>query len=197
MSEFWNQRYAADEYAYGTRPNLFFKEQIEKLQPGSVLFAAEGEGRNAVFAAQLGWSVTAFDLSTEGKRKAGNLASGNGVNISYLVAGYEDVSFEPESFDCIVLVFAHMPAEKREEYHRRLMSFLKLGGTMILEGFSKEQINFNSGGPRDLKMLFSKAELESDFNQLSDLNIEEEEIELDEGPFHQGKAAVIRLIGKK
>lgn len=197
MSEFWNQRYSAEEFAYGTEPNLFFKEHIEKLTPGKILFPAEGEGRNAVYAARLGWDVTAFDVSVEGKRKAELLAAKNSVTINYLLAGYDDIYFEPETFDCVVLVFAHIDSDKREEYHRKMISFLKPGGFLLLEGFSKKQINNNSGGPRDFRLLYSKAELETDFQHLSVLKTEEPDVELNEGQFHNGIASVIRVVGKK
>lgn len=197
MSEFWNQRYAAEEFAYGTDPNLFFKEQLEKIKKGKILLPAEGEGRNAVFAASLGWDVTAFDISTEGKRKAGELGARNKVSFNYLIADYENIQFEPATFDCIALIFAHMPADKRTEYHQKMLSFLKPGGFVLLEGFSKKQINYSSGGPRDFRMLYSKAELETDFQQLSILQIKEVETELNEGGFHNGTAALVRLVGKK
>jgi len=197
MNDFWNERYASELYAYGTSPNQFFKENIEKLNPGKILFPAEGEGRNAVFAAKLGWSVSAFDLSSEGKRKADLLAAENKVEIDYKIAGFADISFETGQFDCIVLIFAHIPPIKRAEFHRKMISFLKPGGILILEGFSKKQIQFNSGGPRDLQMLFSEKELQTDFKLLSHLEISETETILNEGPFHQGKAAVIRVLGKK
>ena len=197
MSEFWNQRYAAEEFAYGTDPNLFFKEQLEKIKKGKILLPAEGEGRNAVFAASLDWDVTAFDISTEGKRKAGELAARNKVSFNYLIADYENIQFEPATFDCIALIFAHMPADKRTEYHQKMLSFLKPGGFVLLEGFSKKQINYSSGGPRDFRMLYSKAELETDFQQLSILQIKEVETELNEGGFHNGTAALVRLVGKK
>ena len=60
MKEFWNSRYQEKEYAYGLEPNLFFKSELIKLIPGKALFPAEGEGRNAVFAAKSGWEVTAL-----------------------------------------------------------------------------------------------------------------------------------------
>ena len=197
MSEFWNQRYAAAEFAYGTEPNLFFKEQIEKLKPGKILFPAEGEGRNAVYAARLGWEVTAFDVSIQGKRKAGLLATENTVKINYMIAGYDDIYFDPETFDCIVLVYAHIDSDKREEYHHKMISFLKPGGFLLLEGFSKKQINNNSGGPRDFRLLYSMTELESDFQNLSILKTEELDVELNEGQFHKGIASVVRVVGKK
>lgn len=197
MTEFWNERYAASEYAYGTEPNLFFRENIEKIPPGKILFPAEGEGRNAVFAAKLGWDVTAFDVSIEGKKKAELLAGSNSVKIDYLIGNYDIVSFPINHFDCIVLIFAHMNPSKRKEYHQKLISFLRPGGIIILEGFSKKQINNNSGGPRDINMLFSEDEIQSDFLLLSELIITETDYNLDEGPFHQGIASVIRVKGIK
>ncbi len=106
MNDFWNERYATLEYAYGTEPNQFYKEQLAMLATGKILFPAEGEGRNAVYAATQGWQVTAFDPSIEGKRKAEQLASENGVSIDYQIDNYEFVDFSPELFDCIVLIFA-------------------------------------------------------------------------------------------
>ncbi|NQU54916.1 MAG: class I SAM-dependent methyltransferase [Bacteroidetes bacterium] len=173
------------------------KQELEKLTPCKILFPAEGEGRNAVFAATLGWNVTAFDPSIEGKNKAELLAQKKGVQINYLIDSYENVVFQKEQFDCIVLVFAHMHPLKRNEYHKKLMTFLKPGGTLILEGFSKKQINNTSGGPGNIDMLFSEQELQKDFNSFSKLNIIETNMDLDEGSFHQGNAAVIRVLGIK
>lgn len=197
MNNFWNERYSTVEYAYGTRPNEFYKKQLEKLNPGKILFPAEGEGRNAVYAAKQGWQVTAFDPSTEGKRKAELLALLNNVVIDYLISDYERISFPSESFDCVVLIFAHMHPFKRLEYHKKMVSFLKPGGTLILEGFSKRQIDYKTGGPLDIGMLFSKEELENDFSEFAKIEIAETNTYLDEGPFHQGTAAVIRVLGKK
>ena len=78
-----------------------------------------------------------------------------------------------------------------------MLKFLKPGGIVILEGFSKEQIKNNTAGPKDINMLYSIRELKEDFSQFSELDVWEEEIMLDEGEFHSGKSSVIRLIGKK
>ncbi len=197
MSNFWNERYANDEYVYGTEPNQFYKEEIKKLTPGKILFPAEGEGRNAVYAATQGWNVTAFDASSEGKRKAEKLASTRGVTIDYLISNYDDIQFTPALFDCIVMTYTHMPPLKRNEYHQKLISFLKPGGKLILEGFSKEQIENNTGGPKDINMLFSEEELKTDFKDLSHLFIEKTKVTLREGLFHQGESAIIRAVGTR
>lgn len=195
MTEIWNQRYAQKEYVYGIKPNEFYKDQLLKLQPGKILFPAEGEGRNAVFAALNGWDVVAFDSSLEAKKKAEKLAAENKVELKYLISSIEEFEFEENSFDAIVLVFVH--TENRDENHRKLIRFLKPGGTLILEGFSKNQLSNNSGGPRNLSMLFSAEELNNDFQSLNDLNISELDIELEEGLLHIGKASVIRIVGTK
>ena len=197
MNEFWNQRYSATEFAYGEQPNSFIAEELKKLSPGKILFPAEGEGRNAVYAAKLGFEVTAFDPSSEGKKKAEMLAASEKVNIDSRLMGYENVDFPRASFDCIVLVFAHMPGSMRNLVHHKLVSCLKPGGKLILEGFSKEQIQKESGGPRSLDFLFSEKELRLDFSEFLSLEIEEREVVLDEGPYHQGPASVIRVVGVK
>lgn len=197
MNNFWNERYKTIDYAYGIEPNSFLKNQLMNMTPGKILFPAEGEGRNAVYAATKGWQVTAFDQSIEGKRKADLLALQKGVKIDYKIDNFEFVEFPLKSFDCVALVFAHINPVKREEYHKKLISFLKFGGKLILEGFSKNQINNNSGGPRDIDMLFSEKEMENDFGSLSKLDISEEEVILNEGTFHQGLASVIRVTGIK
>jgi SAM-dependent methyltransferase len=197
MIEFWNKRYAETEFAYGTKPNRFFKEQILNCEPGRILFPGEGEGRNAVYAAQLGFEAVAFDPSVEGINKAKKLADKFNVTIDYRNESYDSIQLQNKSFDYLVLIFAHMPATLRPVYHRKMIEFLKPGGKLILQGFSKEQITRSSGGPKDLSMLFSIDELKSDFNMLSDIIIEKKEEILNEGPFHQGPASVIEIIGKK
>ena len=91
--ERWDKRYSNDEFAYGEEPNNYLKEQLEKLPPGAILFPAEGEVRNAVFAAKLGWIVSAFDISIEGKSKALQLATANNVTIDYEVGALETLNY--------------------------------------------------------------------------------------------------------
>ena len=197
MQEFWDKRYSEKEYAYGESPNQFFMNEIQNLEPGTLLLPAEGEGRNAVFAAGIGWNVTAFDYSINAIQKAINLAKKKNVNFEYLHRNFDSLKLIDEHFDCIALTFVHPPAEKRCSIHRNLLNYLKIGGKLILEGFSKKQIDKNSGGPKNKEMLFSKEEIARDFEQLKDIKISEEEIILQEGIYHRGPASVIRLTGIK
>jgi 2-polyprenyl-3-methyl-5-hydroxy-6-metoxy-1,4-benzoquinol methylase len=195
--EMWDRRYADSEYVYETNPNEFFKQEIDKLVPGKILLPAEGEGRNAVYAAEKGWIVSAFDQSDEGRKKALHLATDRGVTIEYQIRNLETIGYPENHFDAIALVFVHTPGLKRQQIHRTLIRFLKPGGMVILTGFSKEQLQFSSGGPREESMLFSQQELKDDFSDLDVRSIEISVREVEEGDFHRGKASVIQMVAVK
>jgi len=195
MESEWNQRYSQSEYVYGTEPNVFFQEELSKLKPGRILLPAEGEGRNAVYAAGQGWDVYAFDSSIEAKAKAMRLASQNEVTIKYDVLDYKDVDYNMESFDAIAMIYAHNMS--RQSVNKRLQHFLKKGGIFIIEGFSVKQINSNSGGPKKLEMLYTVDDLKFDFDGFSRLKVWEQKIELREGHKHNGLGTVVRLLGVK
>lgn len=201
-TERWNDRYSKEEFAYGEQPNTYLKEQLEKLPAGTILFAAEGEGRNAVFAAKLGWQVSAFDISMEGKNKALKLAKANNVGIDYEIGLLPDLNYSNQQFDAIALIYAHFPADIKSLYHKILDTLLRKGGIIIFEAFSKKHLaylakNENVGGPKDIDILFSIEEIKSDFANYDILELEEKEIELNEGLFHNGTGSVIRFLGRK
>jgi Methyltransferase domain len=201
-TERWNGRYGKDEFAYGEQPNNFLKEQLEKLDPGTILFPAEGEGRNAVFAAKLGWTVSAFDISVEGKNKALRLAETNNVTIDYQVGELQTLNYNTEQFDAIALIYAHFPADIKSLYHKTLDKYLRNKGVVIFEAFSKRHIEYITrnekvGGPKDIAMLFSSDELKLDFVNYEIIELAEKEIELSEGLFHNGIGSVIRFVGRK
>ncbi len=198
----WENRYKDDEYAFGEDSNEFFREQITKLPAGKILLGAEGEGRNAVFAAKQGWRVSAFDISAQGKRKALQLAQKNGVAIDYKLGELPNLAYERGMFDAVGLVYAHFPAEVRSEYHRLLDSYLRVGGTVILEAFGKNHreyrlANPKVGGPADLATLFSTEEVRAVFPGYKIVVLEERVITLREGKFHDGEGSVIRFVGRK
>ena len=120
----WDTRFGKEEYAYGTRPNEYLKEKLTGLTPGNILFPAEGEGRNAVYAAKLGWNVSAFDISTEGRKKALKLADQNQVGIDYQIGELQTLGYQEEQFDAIALIYAHFPPHIRKDYHQLLSTYL-------------------------------------------------------------------------
>jgi SAM-dependent methyltransferase len=197
MKEMWDDRYSGETYAYGTEPNAFFRKVLDTLEPGRLLVPADGEGRNGVYAATRGWDVLAIDFSQNARRKAVELANQRKVRIHYLISDLFQYPYPHERFDAVALIFVHMPAEKRTQLHHLLLSALKPGGTLFIEAFSKKQLRYASGGPRDEGLLFSSEDLKNDFEGLDIVLLSEEDVVINEGPFHQGKASVVRLIAVK
>lgn len=203
MTEMWNDRYSSSDYAYGTDPNKFLQQTINKYElTGRILFPAEGEGRNAVFAAKKGMEVTAFDLSTEGKRKALILAEKENVKIKYEIGNLFDLDLVHEKYDVVALIFAHFPPPILSKYHQKIADLVEEDGMIILEGFSKGHLPFRNanpkvGGPNNIEMLFSVESIKNDFPDFEIIQLEELEVELKEGKYHNGIGKVIRFIGKK
>jgi len=155
----WDDRYAGDEYRFGTQPNRFLEECAALLAPAdpstlNILSLGEGEGRNAVYLAGLGFNVTAVDASAVGLAKAQRLARARGVTLTTITADLNDYPITPAAWDGIINFFCHMPSAERAPLHRRVTAGLKPGGAYILEVFAPQQPQFGSGGPttRDLLM---------------------------------------------
>lgn len=193
MKEIWESRYADDEFVYGTEPNGFFKEFIDANVPCKILLAAEGEGRNAVYAALKGWEVVAFDQSEQARKKALKLAEINQVTINYIVSDIFDFDYPIENFDVIGLIYLHLPSEIKKSALNKLFSFIKPEGKVVMEVFHKDQLKNTSGGPKVEDLLYNLEELEDIFIHFNFLKFEKQRILLDEGKLHQGYAEVIRI----
>jgi len=196
-SKIWNERYSVSDYIYGVQPNIFFKQYIDNNKAGNLLLPAEGEGRNAVYAASKGWNVEAFDISEIARTKAINLASINNVSINYKICDILNYEVQTNNFDLIAIIYFHFQHSDIKFLFNKLFSSLKKGGCVLFEAFEKKQINFISGGPKVEKMLYSIDEVKEFFTNFYELNVWEEKIFLNEGLLHNGEAQVVRAIAKK
>jgi len=192
----WDIRYDEERFFYGKEPNYFVARQLPALDRGRGLFLAEGEGRNAVFAAGLGHEVVAVDNSFIGRRKALELAAARGVSIDYRLEDLTAGSWARESWDFVVLCFAHMDPAIMPTVHRQVAECLAPNGRLVLLSFSKTQFGRKSGGPPRLEWLHDPVELEGQFPGL-DLKVEELEVDLNESEGHTGPAMVIEITGSK
>lgn len=198
MKDFWDQRYKDKEYAYGQEANDFLKENVNYLlNKGKILSIADGEGRNSVFLAKLGFDVEAVDYSTEAKKKALNLAKKHNVNVNYTIADLENYSFLENYYDAIIAIFAHTNKNLRQKILNNVKKSLKIGGVFLLEGYNKNQLANNSGGPKDIDMLFLDIELLEIFSDFQILKCQNISRDIFEGKYHQGKSDTLQFIAKK
>ncbi|WP_455365245.1 SAM-dependent methyltransferase [Kaarinaea lacus] len=193
----WDERYNSEEYIYGKDPNTFLANAAGKIPKGKVLCVAEGEGRNAVYLAEHGYDVIAVDSSSVGLEKARKLAGERGVRIETIHCDLAHFDIEPESWDGVVSIFAHVPPEVRKELHKKIVNGLRSGGVLILEAYRPDQLKYKTGGPPTAEFMMTLEGLEE---ELHGLNFEYG-VELDrdvvEGKFHTGKGAVVQIIGVK
>jgi hypothetical protein len=192
----WNTRYVENDIVYGHQPNRFFKYFIDTHKSGHILLPAEGEGRNAVYAASHGWEVDAFDFSEEAFKKAIVFSKQKDVSINYQVREIEKFTAE-KKYDAVGLIYVHLPANIRQQFHKQVHNSIRSGGFLVLEAFAKEQIEFNSGGPKDISLLYDAPTICQDFPFLHIHFCGQREIEVNEGRFHKGNAAVLQLLGQK
>lgn len=195
MSTIFDQIYKQDTYAYGVTPNQYFKEKLDTLPAGKILLPAEGEGRNAVYAASQGWEVYCFDNNKYGYNKALKLAKTEEVIIHYELKDTKEVHYELASFDVVALIYT--PLE-----HSEFIKYIKPKGHLIFEGFSKNQLNYSAknpqaGGPRDASLLYDYPEMKRAFETLNTIESYESEVVLNEGIYHNGLSSVLRFYGSK
>ena len=194
----WDERYSTQEYQYGTEPNSFLVAAASKIPTGGkVLCLGEGEGRNAVYLAEQGHQVLAIDSSAVGLQKAQRLATQRGVQIETCVADLADYQIEPESWDAVVAIFCHLPADLRAELHREIVPGLRCAGLMILEAYRPEQLQYGTGGPSMVELLLTLEMLQTELAGLKFLHAKELVREVIEGRLHTGAAAVVQLMAIK
>lgn len=196
QQDFWNGKFSKADYFYGTKANEFLASNISLLKNHKKLLClGEGEGRNAIFFAKNGFEVSAIDASNLGLEKLQNRAIEEKLDIKTVCMDLNDWTVL-EKYDVIVASYLHMFKNEREELFKKIENSLSSKGYFIGEFFSTKQLSFNSGGPKDLDLLYTIEDFENYFN-LCKKNITEEIVILDEGIGHQGEACVIRVVIQK
>lgn len=193
----WNQRYNQPDYVYGTQPNDFLHSVSASMPRGKLLSLGEGEGRNAVYLAALGFDVTAVDSSDVGLEKARRLAAEKNVKLTTITADLSEYQIQPDSWDVIVSIFCHVPSAIRVPLHQAVVLGLKPGGVFVLEAFTPRQIDMKTGGPNSLDMLMTLASLRQELAGLKFIQAVELDRNVVEGKFHTGQAAVVQIMAIK
>lgn len=195
----WDTRFGGEEFLFGTAPNRFLASQAELLKPGmSALCVADGESRNGVWLAGRGLRVTAFDFSPVGVEKARRFAREAGVAIEHHVASINDWDWDARSFDLVALIFTQFATpQEREGMFAGVVRTLVPGGLLLLQGYTPKQLEYGTGGPKQIERLYSEALLRESFASLDILHLAEHEELVEEGLGHHGMSALIDLVARK
>lgn len=195
----WESRFAVPEYAFGKEPN-YFLVSCKPLLPrsGRALAVADGEGRNGVWLAEQGLDVLSIDFSPAAQAKARALAAERRVEPAFELADVHHWGYPDAAFDLVVEIFTQFssPAERSIKW-AGMRRTLKRGGLLIIQGYTPKQLQYGTGGPKQLENLYTRAMLEDEFRGFRDMTIVEEELDLHEGVSHGGMSAVINLTARK
>ena len=193
----WDKKYSTDEYVYGKEPNEFLREMSGRLKKGRVLCLAEGEGRNAVWLARQGFSVTAVDASKVGLAKAARLADEFDVTIETVTADLAEYTIEDGAWDSIISIFCHLHPDLRTPLHRAVVAGLRQGGTFLLEAYTPKQLEYQTGGPPSAEYMMELATLEDELDGLEFIHGKELVRDVVEGNKHTGQGSVVQVLAQK
>lgn len=194
----WNERYAGEEYHFGTEPNAFLSQQQNRLKPGMRCLAiADGEGRNGVWLAEQGLQVLSVDSSPVAVAKARALAALRKVTMDVELADLTRWDWGGEKYDVVVAIFIQFaPPGLREQMFSHIKSCLKPGGLLMLQGYTPRQLDYRTGGPSQVENLYTEALLREAFSDMEIVHLVEHNSVIHEGAGHDGMSALIDMVAR-
>ncbi|MGV8990567.1 MAG: class I SAM-dependent methyltransferase [Thiobacillus sp.] len=198
-SPFWDERYATDDYIFGTAPNVFLASQAGLIRSGMrALAIADGEGRNGVWLAEQGAYVHAIDVSPVALEKARKLAEERRVTLEFEQADVLNWNWPEETYNLVAAIFIQFaPPPERDRIIAGIRRALKPGGVLILQGYTPKQVEFATGGPPDAANMYTAELLRKWFGDWDITHLNEHESFISEGSHHHGLSALIDLVAIK
>lgn len=198
----WNTRYMnSDGFLFGTEPNRWLEQHAALIEPGmKVLSVADGEGRNAVFAASRGAQVVAFDLADAGVARAKQFAQDLGLTIDFRVADVRawDWDAQQDDYDVVLAIFVQFAGpELRSAMFEGIRKVVKPGGLVIVEGYGPRQVANSSGGPGVLENMYAPDTLPQAFAGWHCVASRDQDADLAEGSAHRGLAHLVSAVYRK
>jgi SAM-dependent methyltransferase len=194
----WDTRFSTPDYVFGEEPNDFLVSQASRLGHGHALALADGEGRNSVWLAQQGFTVDAFDFSAPAVAKAQALAAKRHVRVNFNCTDWQSFDWKAAHYDLVVGIFFQFAAPPdRAQLFEKIKKTLKPGGLLLIQGYGKNQLSYNTGGPGKLDHLYDDALMLEAFAGYDVLASNTYENSIQEGAGHSGMSALVGFVARK
>ena len=194
-SQHWDERYSGDELVWTSTPNQFLVAEAVGLPAGRAVDLACGEGRNSIWLAEQGWTVTGVDFSPVGLAKAKRFAELWDVEVTWVESGIEAWDPPPDGFDLVVMLYLQLPRPTRSAALATAASAVAPGGTLLVVAHDADNLARGFGGPPDPDVLYRVSDVtEAAVN--AGLTVERAEqairvVDTDDGP-HDAVDTVVR-----
>ena len=196
--EIWNKRFSSPDYVFGEDPNAFLVSQSARLGKGHALALADGEGRNSVWLAQQGFTVDAFDFSAPAIEKGNALAAKRNVNVNFNCSAWQSFDWKPANYDLVAGIFFQFATpDERTQLFEKIKQSLKPGGVVLIQGYGRNQLSYNTGGPGKLDHLYDEDLLREAFAGFYIQVCETYETIIHEGAGHSGMSALVGFVARK
>ena len=194
----WDKRFSTPDYVFGEEPNAFLVSQASLLGQGHALALADGEGRNSVWLAQQGFTVDAFDFSVPAIDKAKVLAEKHRVSVNFIHSDWQSFDWKFAHYDLVAGVFFQFAApDERADLFEKIKQCLKPGGVLLIQGYGKNQLTYNTGGPGKLDHLYDEDLLRQAFAGFDVQVCQTYETSISEGAGHSGMSALVGFVARK
>lgn len=155
----WDRRHRERDFVRHLDPNRFLVPEVEGLTPGRALDLAAGAGRNAVWLATRGWSVTGVDWSEVALDRAQRLAEHHAVDVEWILADLREWQPPPALFDLAIVLYLQPPAAMRALVWRKAAAAVAAGGRLVVIGHDAANLTEGWGGPSDSANLYTAQEV--------------------------------------
>ncbi len=191
--EQWNQRYGGDDLVWTSTPNQFLVSEVSDLPAGRAVDLACGEGRNAVWLAELGWTVAGVDFSPVGLAKADRLARSRQVGVWWIESSVEAWTSPPDGFDLVVVFYLQLPQPERSVALTVAATAVAPGGCLLVVAHDHDNLTRGIGGPPDDAVLYSVKDV-TDAAEANGLIVERAELVIRHVATESGKREAIDTL---
>jgi hypothetical protein len=197
----WDETYSKSETRlFGDAPNEYVREVMARsnFNPRTALCLGDGDGRNGLWLAQHGLTVTGIDISSIASEQALEHDRRHAVEVERVVADLAEWQPDPgRTWDAVFMIYLQCESAVRCKAMKRAVSALPSGGWFVAEGFAGAGITEYGPGPKENDLLYDLDDFLPLFQGFRIVEALEGRIWLEGGTKHRGDARIVRLLAQR
>jgi hypothetical protein len=125
------------------------------------------------------------------------LAKEAGVDVDFVLSDIYDLAWSNQAYDNVVAIFIQfVPPERMGEIFTTLSLATGAGGTLLIHGYTPEQVTLGTGGPGSPDHMYTPDMLADAFSHMQIMVNRAYTATLNEGRGNSGPSALIDFVAK-